>query len=292
MTLEARAGSVAAIRRHPLKSAQGEALVRAEIGERGIPGDRAWALIDRETGRVASAKLPRLWASVLGMRPAFVAEPAPGEPTPPLRIALADGRTVLTGEPGTDEAVSAAVGRPVTLSATPPAEPTIEKEFPDLDGLGVRDVVLAGRIAERAAGTFFDYAPIHLLTTAALATLEAAHPDGAFDPRRFRPNLVVATPSGVAGFPENAWVGRVLAIGDVRLRIVAPTPRCVVTTLPQPGLPRDVGILRTVADRNRLAFPGESGPPLASVGVYAVVERGGRVAVGADVHLEAEAGRR
>lgn len=285
MTVDPFVGSLAAIRRHPLKSAQGEELERVEIGVRGIPGDRAWALIDNETGRVASAKLPRLWASVLAMRPAFVAEPKPGEAIPPLRIALPDGRTVLTGEPGTDEAVSAAVGRPVTLSATPPDEPTIEKEFPDLDGLGVRGVVLAGRIGELAAGTFFDYAPVHLLTTAALASLAAAHPDGAFDPRRFRPNLVIATAPGVEGFPENGWVGRVLAVGDARLRIVAPTPRCVVTTLPQDGLPRDIGILRTIADRNRLAFPGEAGPPLASLGAYAMVERPGAVAVGAEVRL-------
>lgn len=283
MTVEPRVGAVAAIRRHPLKSAQGEELERVEIGARGVPGDRVWALIDRETGRVASAKLPRLWASVLAMRPAFVSEPVPGEPTPSLRIALPDGREVLTGEPGTDDAVSTAVGRAVTVSPTPPEEPTIEKEFPDLDGLGVRGVVLAGRIGERANGTFFDYAPIHLLTTASLATLAAAYPDGAFDPRRFRPNLVIATPPEVDGFPENAWIGRLLAVGNARLRIVAPTPRCVVTTLPQAGLPRDVGILKTIADNNRLEFPGEDGPPLASVGVYAVVERPGAVAIDAEV---------
>lgn len=284
MRPETNAGRIVAIRRHPLKSAQGEDIASAEIGARGIPGDRAWALVDRETGRIASAKLPRLWASLLAVRPAFVAEPVAGAP-PPLRIVLPDGRVVFTGEPGTDEAVSAVVGRPVTISPTPPADPTIEKEFPDLDGLGVRGVVLAGRIGERADGTFFDYAPVHLLTTASLGTLAAAHPNGRFDPRRFRPNLVVATPSEVAGFPENDWVGRLLAIGDVRLRIVAPTPRCVLTTLPQDGLPRDVGILKTIADRNRLEFPGEPGPPLASVGVYAVVERPGAVSVDAAVRL-------
>ncbi len=282
---ETLVGSVATIRRHPLKSAQGEELGRADIGGRGIPGDRAWALVDRESGRVASAKLPRLWATVLDMRPAFVAEPVAGEPPPSLRITLPEGRVVLTGESGTDEAVSAAVGRPVTVSPTPPDEPTIDKEFPDLDGLGVRGVVLAGRIGELAAGTFFDYAPIHLLTTASLATLAATYPAGAFDPRRFRPNLVIATPPGVDGFPENDWRDRVLAVGDVRLRIVAPTPRCVLTTLPQDGLPRDVGILRAIADRNRLEFPGEEGPPLASLGVYAVVEQPGEVALGAKVRL-------
>jgi uncharacterized protein len=75
---------------------------------------------------------------------------------------------------------------------------------------------------------------------------------------------------------ENAWIGRMLAIGDaVRLSITGPCARCVMTTLPQGDLPKDSGILRTVAQHNR-----------ANVGVYAAVSRGGKLRRGDSVRLE------
>ena len=74
--------------------------------------------------------------------------------------------------------------------------------------------------------------------------------------RRFRPNIVVTPESGERSFVENAWVGHILAIGDeVRLRVTDPCPRCVMTTLPQGDLPRDLGILRAAADHNRVHIP-------------------------------------
>ena len=98
-----------------------------------------------------------------------------------------------------------------------------------------------------------------------------------FDERRFRMNLIVETAE--AGFVENGWIGRELAIGDdVRLRITMPDPRCVMTTLAQNELPRDPDVLRTIIRYNRLAIGPDSRYPCA--GVYAVVEAPGAIHLG------------
>jgi hypothetical protein len=87
---------------------------------------------------------------------------------------------------------------------------------------------------------------------------------------------MVEAASGEKGFVENAWIGHTLAIGEeVRLRITGPCPRCVMTTLAQGDLPRDVGILRTAAQHNA-----------ANVGVYAEVVKGGRIRRGDSVRVE------
>ena len=105
--------------------------------------------------------------------------------------------------------------------------------------------------------------------------LRQLYPEGRFEVRRFRPNVVVGPTDGQAGFIENEWVGRSLAIGDeVRLRITQPCPRCVMTTIAQDDLPKDPGILRTAARHNDV-----------NVGVYATVERPGRVRRGDEVWL-------
>ncbi len=104
---------------------------------------------------------------------------------------------------------------------------------------------------------------MHLLTTATLDRFRELYPDGRFEVRRFRPNVVVA--SDELGFVENEWIGRTVAVGDeVCLRITGPCPRCVMTTLPQGDLPKDPGILRAAAQHNQ-----------ANVGVYAEVIAGG-----------------
>ncbi len=123
--------------------------------------------------------------------------------------------------------------------------------------------------------TFFDCAMVHLLTTATLDRLRELYPQGRFEVRRFRPNIVVAPASGEKNFVEDDWIGHTLAIGDeVRLNITGPCSRCVMTTLPQGDLPKDPGILRTAAQHNRV-----------NVGVYAAVQRGGTIRRGDLVRL-------
>src|SRR2546421_7920410 len=93
-----------------------------------------------------------------------------------------------------------------------------------MEGLDFRDTVTDFALPQ---GSFFDCATVHLLTTATLDRLRELYPAGRFEVRRFRPNIVVQTRSGVKDFVEDAWIGHTLAIGDaVRLGITGPCPRC------------------------------------------------------------------
>jgi hypothetical protein len=270
-------GSVATLWRYPVKSMMGEELNATAISGRGVAGDRGYALVDRADGRVASAKNPKKWPRLFEFRAALADAPT-------VRITLPDGTEVRSDAPDVDRILSTALQREVTLAragGAPAGEGTgaaraagtAEEYWPDMEGLEHRDTVTE---FELPAGTFFDAAVIHVLTTATLDRLRALYPAGRFETRRFRPNVVVATPSGEAAFTENAWVGRTLALGDaVRLSITGPCPRCVMTTLAQADLPKDPGILRTAAQHNQ-----------ANVGVYASVTRGGTVRRGDAVRLE------
>jgi uncharacterized protein len=100
-------------------------------------------------------------------------------------------------------------------------------------------------------------------------------PQGRFELRRFRPNIVVRADNDDAEFVETSWVERELRIGgDVVLEITDHCPRCVMTTLPQGDLPKDSGILRTAARHNEV-----------HVGVYGEVRRIRRVRRGDTVTL-------
>ena len=99
-------GTIGALWRFPVKSMLGEELDAADVSEGGIVGDRAYALVDKETGKVASAKHPKLWPDLLGCQAAFVEPPRPGDELPPARIDLADGTSVLSDTADVDTALS------------------------------------------------------------------------------------------------------------------------------------------------------------------------------------------
>ena len=282
----AEVGVVVSVWRYPVKSMMGEELNAAEVSDRGLLGDRSYALIDSTDGKVASAKNPRKWARLFDFRAALAKMPRVGTDLPPVHITLPDGTMVDSDQPGLNRILSQAVEREVTLGAIgpvgkqliDPASPAFlmrksENYWPDIEGLEYRDTIRDFGLPE---GTFFDAASVHLLTTATLDRLRMLYPQGRFEARRFRANMVVQTAKGVEDFVENAWVGHSLAIGDsIRLRISRPCSRCVMTTLPQGDLPNDPGILRTAARHNR-----------ANVGVYASVLQGGVVRRGDAVRLE------
>src|SRR4029434_371951 len=101
--------------------------------------------------------------------------------------------------------------------------------------------------------------------------------------RRFRPNIVVEATETVCAFVENNWLKRGLRIGTVTLRVTIPMSRCVMTTLPQMDLPRDLGILRTAAVHNRLQI--QTWGQFACVGVCGLVRSSGAVRRGDTVAL-------
>jgi uncharacterized protein YcbX len=173
--------------------------------------------------------------------------------------------TLEAAEGGQEEVVASSSSTRLSANA--------EEYWPDMEGLDFRDTVTDFALPE---GTFFDCATVHLLTTATLDRLRELYPPGRFEVRRFRPNIVVQTGSGVSDFVEHAWIGHTLTIGDeVRLAITGPCPRCVMTTLPQADLPSDPGILRTAAKHNQV-----------NVGVYATVLAGGTIRQGDPIRVE------
>src|SRR5207244_7482223 len=119
-----------------------------------------------------------------------------------------------------------------------------------MDGLDHRDTVTDFTLPE---GTFFDCAMVHVLTTATLDRLRELYPQGRFEVRRFRPNIVVQLASDEKGFAENAWIGHTLAIETaVHLNITGPCGRCVMTTLAQGALSLDSAVLRRAASPNQV----------------------------------------
>jgi uncharacterized protein YcbX len=268
-----RLGSVVALWRYPVKSMQGEELSASAVTQRGLLGDRTFALTDAADCKVASAKNPRKWPTLFDFRAALAGPVKTGGSLPPVRITLPDGTLVGSDQGDRDQELSGALGRAVTLRGAAPATPVLEEYWPDMEGLTHRDTVTDEAMP---AGTFFDLAVIHLLTTATLDRLRELYAPGRFEVRRFRPNVVVTVDSGEKDFVENRWVNRTLALGDqVRLKITGPCPRCVMTTLPQADLPKDPGILRTAAQHNAV-----------HVGVYAAVLQEGLVRRGDPIRLE------
>lgn len=287
-------GTVTRLRRYPVKSMLGEEIDAAGVTERGLAGDRGYALVDAETGKLVSAKRPRLWGGMFDFRASYPREPRAGAPLPPARIEFPDGGARATDEAGIEDALSDALGRAVRLTATSESILMLEEIWRgDLKGDGQPygpvigeedgDKLVDVPASLGAPGGFFDASPIHFVTTASLAALQAAAPESRFDVRRFRPNVVVET-SDRDGFPENEWADRLVAIGDeVRLKVLVPVPRCVMTTLPQDGLPHDPNVLRSIAGHNTVEAFADARPCL---GVYADVVRGGTIRRGDPVVLE------
>ncbi len=274
---ESLLGSVGALWRYPVKSMLGEELDAAEITARGVLGDRGYACVDLFSGRVASAKHPRKWAKLFECQAAYVEPPRLNQPLPPVGITLPDGLYVTSDQRSLTEDLSSALGRDVILFSTPPPDANLEEEWADIEGMPYRGVVTEQALGGNTMpGLFYDGAVIHLLATATLARLHALYPAGRFAPQRFRPNIVVQSADEGEGFTESAWLERTLAIGDeVRLEVTMPCVRCVMTTLAQGDLPADPGILRAVAQHNRVNL-GSYGA-LPCVGVYASVTQGGIV---------------
>ena len=276
-TTTTTAGTVVSLWRYPVKSMLGEELNSSYITERGLVGDRAYALVDQETGKVASAKNPRKWGKLFDFRAAFIETPQVVENIPRVRITLPDGTHIYSDQADDiDHALSSVLGREVRLMrATNLEKPSYEEYWPDIEGLAQREKVTDEHMPPQ---TFFDIAVIHIFTTSTINRLRELYPEGRFEVRRFRPNIIVesASEEKKKDFIENLWVGKKLRIGeDIVLSVIGPCTRCVMITLPQGDLPKDLGILRTVAQYNRV-----------TAGVYASVHRGGTIRRGDQVRLE------
>lgn len=288
--------SVGELWRYPVKSMLGERVETVSVGESGFSGDRAHALLDVTSGLIVSAKRPSLFGGMLEWRATTVAQ---GDGPPRVTVTLPDGSVVGLDDPEAGPMFSALLGREVRVVSTAPDGALYGMTFPDVDGAAptefaemteveVRDPdgpVSAIAVGLFAPGTFQDVSPLHVVAASTLASLGRDAPSTAWDVRRFRPNIVI---DGEASEPfvENSWMSCEVAIGDeVVVQLGPSTPRCVMTTLAQPGLPRDLAVLRTLARENRQEIP-EYGQ-WACLGTYATVLRGGSIRAGDRVEIGA-----
>lgn len=259
-------GTVVALRRYPVKSMLGEEIVAAEVSASGVHGDRTFALIDLETDRVASAKRPHVWRALL--------QCAAGWDGGALTIRLPDGGAVGARDRGVDRELSEALGRQVQLSNVRPENATLARPDPEDVLEHGTSVDVSYKLLEIGQGTsgatFVDYAPIHLITTSTLDHISV-------ESVRYRPNLVVSTPSGTP-FAENDWVGREITVGRVQLRGILPTPRCAIPAIEHGDLPRSPRAIRALLADNRVDVPGFGVLPCA--GLYAEVIEAGVIRTG------------
>lgn len=258
MSSSRNVGVIKAISRYPVKSMQGESLTQATIGTGSLEGDRAWGVINTETGYVVTAKRT---GELLN---------ASAELTPrgPL-VRLPEGMQLNGPSAETDAALSNWLAMPVSLQPAPTSATEFQMSF-NVDDQDSEMFAWA-----TPAGSFLDLAPVHVLTTAALAAGKEIYPSGHWSAHRFRPTILIDTGTE-CGFIENGWVGGILSLGDVQLDVTLPTMRCSLPTKPQAvhGIESDLEVFKSLAAGNN-----------QNLGAYTTVRVPGTIKVGDEVTL-------
>ena len=267
--------SILNIYRYPVKSMMGETLSEADIGEAGIPGDRSWAVRDEKRGGIRGGKkIPQLMT--------LTAQSGAAAPL----ITAPDGDSASVSCEGINAWLSDKLNHPVTLWPLLPADQLdhYRRGAPDTEDFEQELRAVFGRLPEEPLpdltgfeellefesppGTYFDAYPISIMSQQSLATMNQLEGESRFDVRRFRPNLLVDIPDTEHPFPEQAWVGKTLSIGNLTLKIEMTCPRCSMTTHGFDDLPRDTEIMRKLVDHSD-----------GNLGVYASVERLGQISL-------------
>ena len=304
-------GRVQQIWRHPVKSMAGEILEDCEVGSKGIPGDRGWAVRDETRGEITNGKrIPLLMQCSATYREG----PAAGVNTE-ADMVLPDGTETATDDPDVNSHLSRVFGKPISLWPVQPATNTdfyrragasariagrltrfssFRSLLPTLTSFGTMNRQMREMFSREAdepipdlsqmpqevleytspLGTFFDAFPINLLTTASLKKMAQLNPSAIWDVRRFRPNFVIETADELEGLVESGWSGRRLRLGEVELKLELPCARCGMTTHPQKDLPKDPSVLRSIVKEAN-----------QNMGIYASVVTRGRVSIGDAVEL-------
>lgn len=259
---------VGSLHRYPVKSMLGESVPVLDVGRGGAEGDRRLALIDDETGRVASAKQARLWRRLLTCS-------ARTDDDGRVRVRLPDGTDVPADDGALERSLSVLLGRSVRMATQRTPGATVERADPEqvLDrGLDAEVDAPLLELSEATPGeSFVDLAPLHVITAATLAHIGT-------EAVRYRPNIVIATPPGHPPYSENDWEGEVFSAGSVRLKGMGATPRCVIPTLAHGTLDRAAQALRTPAAENLVESFGLGRLPCA--GAYFEVITEGTIGVG------------
>lgn len=239
---------VVEIWRYPVKSVGGEPLTSALVTARGLLGDRSHGIVDTETGMVLTARrapdLLHATAKLVGTTASAGVE-----------VTLPDGTRIDAGRSdpaAVDRTLSDWLGRPVELRAAGPDGGTFEAPLDvehDADWVSWQGPGLAWHDSDKAR--------VSLVSVGSL---------GEWDARRFRANVVLS------GAGEDELVGHRLAVGTAHLDVAKRIGRCVMVTRPQPGLERDLDVLRTI---NRVRG--------GNLAIGSLVSRPGMLMVGDDV---------
>jgi uncharacterized protein len=228
-------GKVVALFRYPVKSMGAEPLEAVDVGWHGFAGDRRWAFV---RGGLVRSGFP--WLTIRESPRMWHYQPRFEDESDPEKS--------------------------VTVVRTP-----------DGDELEVVDPALAERLGHdshvlKQSRGIFDTMPLSLITTQTIAALESSVGEN-LEPRRFRPNLVVESVDG-GDAPEMAWVGELLQIGGMRMRVDRPDKRCVTINVDPVSTEKNPLVLRTVAQERDKCL-----------GVYGTTVQPGRVAVGDKVSI-------
>jgi len=232
-------GRVRAIYRYPVKSMAGELIASAQLGWHGLDGDRRLAFVRRR----AQGGVPWLTASKLASLITYVPL-RDAEDALPSRVRTPKGEELELRGDALRAELTSAHGAPVELM--------------------------------QIDNGIFDDAPLSIITMNAIAAVSGeARVDA--DPRRFRPNLLVETPDG-SPFPEDAWVGRTLRIGEGEeapaVSVCTRDVRCVMINLDPETAVSDARLLKASVRINENC-----------AGVYATIVKTGRVRVGDALYL-------
>lgn len=240
-----RIGTIKQIWRYAVKSMAGEQLEACTVGLNGIPGDRGWALRD-DTGKITSgSRIPLLMQCSAYYREA----PANGF-IPHVDILFPDGLQLGSDLSNINVRLTELLGKAVSLCSLQPASNSEVVQAPN----------------------HFDAFPIHVLTTASLEMMTRLNPEAKWDVRRFRPNFLVETDSGIKGLVEFEW-SRV-RLGNLEIRCEIPTERCAMAIQAQANIPKDPSILKTIVKEAN-----------QNLGVYASVIKAGEVRIGDVVEI-------
>jgi uncharacterized protein YcbX len=214
-------GQIRELWRYPVSSMGGERLDAVKLRPGGVEGDRIWAVADAQSGEVAGPERRKQWRAL----PSLPARLPSGASVP--QVGDGEGGFLDADSEAARLALSRFLGFDAVLA-------------PQIPFATQKD----GEIAPR-----YRRGDILLVTTSAMATLANLLDNAAdADMRRFRPNIVVDTQALHSGFAEFALVGRELAVGAARLRVVEPCVRCPFVALGQNDLAFDPGVLHAVTE--------------------------------------------
>jgi hypothetical protein len=275
--------TISQLYRYPVKSLRGESHSSLEVTERGVRGDRVWAVRDEKRGGIRGAKAIPSLMTLSAQFSGTVNE----EGASPAVLTAPDGSSRETGSADINAWLSEKLNHPVTLWPLLPADALdhYRRGAPDHDDLEVELRHMFGRAPdeplpdlsifaeviefESPPGTYFDAFPIHLLTRQSLDSVANLRAQSNFHVDRFRPNILLDVADSDHPFPETQWIGQRIKIGAVELEIIGDCPRCSMTTHGFGELPRDTQIMRALVE-------GSNG----NIGVYAKVVTGGVLNVG------------